>query len=86
MTVDCDSWQFKYQGCKVGGAQTVILSAKLIDRRSNSNCTFFDGNYKDCEGYRGCYGFSNNVLWVYDGCRGRFKVCVSGSLVLLLYY
>ena len=77
MTVDCDSWGLVYRACPIGDGQ--IRNAKVIARRSDSRCEFFEGDYMDYNGPQGVFGFHNHVLWVYKGCRATFKVCYSSK-------
>ncbi len=63
VTIKCKSNGYKYHECYVDGR---IEGAHLKDQLSSSDCNQGD-----------TWGYFDNVVWVDNGCEGKFRVTYS---------
>ncbi|XP_052781849.1 lectin ADEL-like [Mya arenaria] len=63
VSMNCDSWSYKFKSCPVSGASRVSKVA-LKSKRSRSPCTLGRS-----------FGSDSNSIWVDRGCRATFDVC-----------
>ena len=58
----CSSEAYRYTKCKVAG----IISVELSEQISNTDC-----------GENNRWGHTSSFIWVDDGCRANFQLCLS---------
>ena len=77
--IECESENYQYKTCPINESR-IIVSAKVIDKRSQSACK---GPLLQNSTETGMFGFSDNTLWVDGGCYAKFEICHVGKLNLL---
>ena len=82
MSVLCESRNFAYKVCNVGGGTIDSVSLGVVE--SKAACVYFDGNYQNYNGEDGVFGYNTNSLWVFKGCRANFNVCFKGMFTCSL--
>lgn len=78
LTVRCDSWQYARHECEVTGltSNSLLYSMTLLKQYSPIS----DGECTD--GYS--FGYNTTGVWVDEGCRADFTVClIPGNCVFL---
>ena len=70
VTKKCESWNYKFNKCGCSSLGT-IQSVTLHKQESKTMCK---------EGQN--WGYDDNSIWVNDGCRAEFDICVEGRTFL----
>ena len=80
-TVDCQSWyDDEYVECPVTNDSRKIVYASVKERYSEGVYCNYRKNFNSEERFKfGQTGFTDNKVWVYDECRAKIEVCLSGK-------
>ena len=72
--------------CTYIASDFTIIGANVDKRVSTATCNYYESEPETFTGSSGIFGYYDNYIWTYKGCRARFNFCAGASLLLLLAY
>ena len=63
--------------CDLSNGDSMVIDVYLVEKHSDSDCTFFNGPLSNAPPGGG-WKKQGNSIFVVEGCRGTFQYCTTG--------
>ena len=66
--------------CDLSNGDSMVIDVYLVEKHSDSDCTFFNGPPSNAP-QGGGWKRQGNSIFVVEGCRGTFQYCTPGTVL-----